>query len=89
MPGGVDRDGQLGQRAGGGPELRDGPGVDVEDRLVARAHQLLGLLLVEADRAAEVGAHLRVGHVALDAPVGVARAAIGYGGSSGPARPVG
>ena len=67
-PVGVHREGQLGQRAGGGAELRDGTGVDVEDRLVARAHQLLGLLLVEADRAAEVGAQLGVGHVALDAP---------------------
>ena len=64
----VDVEGQLGQRAGRRAELRDGAVPDVEHRLVARADQQLQLLLVEAHRAAEVGAHLGVGDVARRAP---------------------
>src|SRR5688572_13441759 len=57
----VDRQRQLGERAGRGSEDRLGPLEDVERRLVARAQQQRGLRLVEADRAPGVGAQLGVG----------------------------
>ena len=41
----------------------------VEGRLVARAEQVVGLLLVQADRAADVGADLGVGDDAVVGPV--------------------
>src|SRR6478672_8406349 len=42
---------------------------DVEGRLVARAQQVVGLLLVEAHGTTDVRADLRVGEGAVDAPV--------------------
>ena len=64
----VDHERQLRERARSRPEDLPGPVPDVEERLVARAEQLLGLLLVEADRTSCVGAHLGVGDHALEAP---------------------
>ena len=51
------------QPPGGRAEDRPGVVEDVELRLVARAEQPVGLLLVQAGRAAGVGADLRVRHV--------------------------
>src|SRR5689334_12696561 len=54
----VDREGQLGQRAGGRSEHRAGPVQHVEQRLVAGTQQLMGAGVVEPHRATGVGAHL-------------------------------
>ena len=53
---------------GGRAEDRPGLVGDEELRLVARAEQAVGLLLVEAGRAAGVGADLRVRHEVLHMP---------------------
>ena len=54
--------GSMRQPPGGRAEDRPGVVGDVELRLVARAEQPVGLLLVQAGRAAGVGADLRVRH---------------------------
>src|SRR5215217_7984329 len=59
----IDVQRQLREGAGGRAEDRFGALRDVELRLVARTEDPAGLLLVERDRAAGVGADLRVGHV--------------------------
>src|SRR6185437_16032124 len=66
---GVDCDRQLGQRTLGRPEDHFGLVRDVELRLVARAQQVVGLLLVQCNRAADVGADLGVGDDAVVVPV--------------------
>ena len=58
------RQGPLGRAEDDGAVLGE-----VEGRLVARAEQVVRLLLVQADRAAHVGADLGVGDDAVDAPV--------------------
>src|SRR3712207_2710557 len=63
----VDTDRQLREGAGGGPERRLGALPHGERRLVTGAEQLLGLRLVEADRAAGVGADLGEGDDAVHA----------------------
>ena len=65
----VDHDRQLRQRARGRAEEHLAVVGQVEGRLVARAEQLVGLLLPEADRAADVGADLGVAEDPVDAPV--------------------
>ena len=65
----VDGDLQLRQRALGRAEDHLGVLRHVEGRLVARAEQVVRLLLVQADRAADVGADLGVGDDAVVAPV--------------------
>ena len=64
---------QLRERPGGGTEDRPGAVEHVERRLVARAQQQAGVGLVEADRATDVGAQLRVGDDVVDRPVLAAR----------------
>src|SRR3954447_7830622 len=67
---------QLGERPAGGPEdvlRRVG---QVERRLVARAEQVVGLLLVQRDRAADVGADLGVAEDPVDGPVLPARGGV-------------
>ena len=61
----IHLDGQLRQRAGRGAEDDLRAVRDVELRLVARAQQVVRLLLVEGHGAADVCAHLRVGHDAV------------------------
>src|SRR4029079_11435907 len=65
----VHHDGQLGQGTGGGAEDHLAIVRQVERRLVARAEQVVGLLLPQGDRAADVGADLREAEDAVDAPV--------------------
>src|SRR4051794_35075849 len=60
----LDAQRQLGKGAGGRTEHGLGAGGHVEERLVTGADELVGLRLVEADRAAGVGAHLGEGDVA-------------------------
>ena len=60
---------QLRQRSVGRAEDHLAVVGHVERRLVAGAEQVVRLLLVQADRAADVGADLGVGHDALVAPV--------------------
>src|SRR3954451_20755812 len=67
---GVDVELHLRQPAGGRTEDDVRVVGHVERRLVARAQQVGGLLLVEADRAARVRADLRVGDVVAGAPGG-------------------
>ena len=64
---------QLGQGTGGGAEDHLAVVGQVERRLVARAEQVVGLLLPQGDRAADVGADLGVAEDAVDAPVRAAR----------------
>ena len=58
--------GSWGSGPGGRSEDRERSLVDVELRLVARAQHPAGLLLVQRDRAADVGADLRVGVVVAE-----------------------
>src|SRR5690349_11468938 len=69
IPGGVDGDLQLRQRALGRAEDDVHVPRGIEGRLVAGAEQVMGLLLVEAHRTADVGADLGVGDDPLVAPV--------------------
>src|SRR5689334_17535534 len=55
-------DGQLRQRAAGGPGDRHGATQHIELRLVAWTQERVPLLDVEPDRTTGVGAHLRVGN---------------------------
>ena len=66
----VDGDRQLRQGTGGGPEDDRGAVRDVELRLVARAQEVVRLLLVQCDGAADVRADLGVGDDAVVRPVG-------------------
>jgi hypothetical protein len=66
---GIHRDRQPWQRPDRRPEEGLGVVGDVELRLVARAQQAVGLLLVDAHRAAEVGADPRVGDEAVQPAV--------------------
>ena len=63
---GVRRDRQLRQRTRGRAEDHQPRVTQVERRLVARAEQVVGLLLPQADRAADVGADLGVAEDAAD-----------------------
>ena len=65
----VDGDLELRQRPLGRAEDDGAVLGEVEGRLVARAEQVVRLLLVQADRAAHVGADLGVGDDTVDAPV--------------------
>ena len=67
--------GSCGSGRGAGPKTCLRPLGDVEQRLVAGAEQLEELLLVEADRAAGVGAHLGVGHIGVGYPARAGRPA--------------
>src|SRR5579863_8409064 len=66
----VEVDRKLREGAGGRAEDRERAVAHVEHRLVARAHEELELLLVEAHRATEMGADLGVRDVAVGRPVG-------------------
>src|SRR3954463_4440884 len=66
---GVDRDGQLRERPRGGTEEHLAVVGQVERRLVARAQQVMGLLLPQGDGAADVGADLGIAEDPVDAPV--------------------
>src|SRR3954470_21963584 len=66
---GIDGDRQLRPRSLGRAEDDLCLVRDVELRLMARAQQVVGLLLVERDGAADVGADLGVGDDALVVPV--------------------
>src|SRR6266508_359867 len=66
---GVDHDRQLRQRPCGRAEDHLGVVRQVEGRLVARAEHVVRLLLVQGDRAPDVGADLGVAQDPVDAPV--------------------
>src|SRR5690606_9734885 len=65
----VDGDGQLRQRTLGGAEHDGCLTCDVELRLVAGAQQVMGVLLIERDRAPDVRADLRVRDDPAEVPV--------------------
>src|SRR5688500_12047089 len=65
----INCDGQLGERAAGGAEDNLAFLGQVKGRLVARAQQVVRLLLVKGNRATDVGADLRVGNDAVVTPV--------------------
>src|SRR6478735_4600804 len=65
----INCDGQLGERTAGGAEDHLALLGEVEGGLVARAQQVVRLLLVEGNRAADVGADLRVGNEAVVTPL--------------------
>ena len=67
--------GSWGRSRFGRPEQHLAVVGEVERGLVTRAEQLVGLLLVQVDRAADVGADLGVAEYAVDAPVLPAREA--------------
>src|SRR6476620_629208 len=65
----INCDGQLGERTAGGAEDHLALLREVEGGLMARAQQVVRLLLVESNGAANVGADLRVGNDAVVAPL--------------------
>src|SRR5690242_12673406 len=69
----VNCDGQLGERAACRAEDNLAFLGQVEGRLVARAQQVVRLLLIEGNRATDVGADLGVGNDAVVAPAFAAR----------------
>ncbi len=80
--------GSCGKRALGRAEDHLGAVGHVEGRLVARAQQVVRLLLVQRHGATHVGADLRVGDDAVERPVLAARARhSGRGGRGGAAGP--
>ena len=74
--------GSWGRGRAAGPKITCAVLGHVERRLVARAEQVVGLLLVQADRAADVGADLGVGDDAVVRPALAASGSVISSGSS-------